>query len=311
MVRYLRKQTNKKKFSIAIPGDTCLLLRIAQQKGFFDDHKLKLKFHVMYTGLKGMEMLLEDKVDVAVLVETNVAYLGYLKPKIPVKCFASIETRTADNILLRHKPDIKATPQDLKGKVVGFMPRTTSHGFLMKFLEHHGIDKNDIELKTISPQAMPNALIRGEVDAISCWQPYTHNTVLSMNELGQSYSLFRNTGFFVSEVVLAARKPFLVKNEESIKSLLRALRDAEKFVQEHSEEAAAILVEVLKLSGLGHREVLKQYNLAIAPIGDQYIGNLQAIAQWIRTKDTTFHDHPIPDYTDYIETEKFLDYLHK
>ena len=258
-----------------------------------------------------MEMLLEDKVDCAVLVETNVAYLGFLKPKVPIKCFASVETRTADNILLRHDAADEKTPQDLIGKTVGFMPRTTSHGFLMKFLEHHGIDKRDIELKTISPQAMPNALIRGDVDAISCWQPYTHNTILAMKELGQNYTLFRNTGFFVSEVVIAARKPFLVKNEGGVQSFLKALRDAENFIKDNPEESADILSTILKLSGPGYREALAQYNPVLAPIGNQFVGNLESIAEWIRTKDTTFQGHDIPNYKDYMDNEKFLDLLRK
>lgn len=309
MARYLRKRTNKKRFSIGLPGDTCLLVRVAEQKGFFNDHNLQLKLHVMYTGLKAMEMMLEDKADCAVLVETNVAYLGFMKPKVPVKCFASIETRTADNILFRHDLGREATPEDLKGKSMGLMPRTTSHGFLMKFLEHYGLDKTDLDLKTISPQAMPNALIRGEVDAISCWQPYTHNTILAMNDLGYNYTLFPNTGFFVSEVVIAAPKPFLVKNEQGIRAFIQALKDTEVFMQENPEETAQILAGVLKLSGPGHLDVLKQYSPKITTIGDQYLGNLKSIAEWVQEKDTRFQGHDMPDYEDYIDREKFLDCL--
>lgn len=90
MAYHLTKR-RKKKFKLAHTKNIALILMIADQKGFFYDHGLDIEYIEVPHALKGMELLLEEKVDASVLVEINFAYLGYYSPKKPVKAFASLE----------------------------------------------------------------------------------------------------------------------------------------------------------------------------------------------------------------------------
>lgn len=197
MAYFANKHRQQKKISISTPKDICMLLWVAEQKGFLADQKLDVYFDLVPYSRAALDKLINGQVDCAILVETNVAYAGYLKPKIPIKCIASVETRMADGILMRDAKDMK--PEDMEGKRVGFTPRTTSHSFLVKFMEHYGIDFRSLKLRPINPPDMGNALISGEVDAISSWHPYTYNTIYAMNELGLSFSHFKNTGFYLKD----------------------------------------------------------------------------------------------------------------
>lgn len=307
MAFYLKRKTSPG-LSLATTKDLSFLLWIADQKGFFTDEKIRVRFKTVPYAYKAMELLMEGQIDCSVMVETNVAYLGYLKPKIPIKCFASIEQRIADNIILRHAEGEKPTPADLKGKRVGFKARTTSHSFLFNFLEHYGISRGDIELKDISPQVMASALIRGEVDAISCWQPFVHNAVVSMKELGIPCTVFPNTGFYASEVTLATTKPFLVKNRELLRNLLKAIGKAENYMKTNREDVMPLLIQKMRIQGRDHEEVWRQYQSHLSPVGPDYLRNIEQLGRWIREKDTEFQKvDAVPDYSDFMDNSLFFD----
>ena len=83
---------------------------VGTTKRFFYDARVAVDTKIVPYSRKAMDLLISGKVDCAILVETNVAYLGYLKPKIPIKCLASVETRTADSILAK-TPDSNANEE--------------------------------------------------------------------------------------------------------------------------------------------------------------------------------------------------------
>ncbi len=303
MAYHLRKR-RKKKLRLARTKDMALLILLADQKGFFHDHGVEIEYITVPYARKGMEMLIADEIDMATMVETNFSYLGYLKPKHPIKGFASIEKRTADNVIMR---GANKTPADFIGKTIGFMPRTTSHTFINQFLKANHIDKKHIKLKPISPQALPNALIRGEIDAMSLWQPFINNTMLSMDELGLPYTHFKNYGEYISEIIIAANKSFLVKNPKTIKNILSALQEAETFFKENKNMSYQILGETMKISGQWHHKALKQYQPELALIGPSYLEKIKPLSEWIRENDTEFMGKDIPNYLDYIDNSYFLD----
>lgn len=281
-----------------------LLLLIADQKGFFHDHGVEIEYVTVPYARKGMEMMIAGEVDATTMVETNFAYLGYLKPKTPFKGFVSIEKRTSDHFMMRGA-DQKV--EDILGKTVAFTPRTTSHTFLIHFMKQNGLQRNDIKLKVMSPQAMPNALIRGEIDAMSLWQPYVNNTMISMDELGLPYTHFRNDGGHLSQVSIVASKSFLVKNRTLVSGILKGLKNAEEFFKEEPDRAYEVLAQAMRISGRWHKKVIGEYRAELSIIGESYLKNIYALSDWIRENDTEFLAKEEPNYLDYIDNSYFLD----
>lgn len=301
---YHLTKRRKKKIKLSINRDIAMLLTIAEQKGFFHDHELNFEYIDTPYAYLSMQMLMNGEADIATMVEVNFAYLGFMKPKTPIKSFLSVEQRTADNFIIRKA---NASPHALIGCTVGFTPRSTSHSALSKFLALHDIEKRQIQMKPYSPQALPNALIRGEVDAISAWQPHIYHTLVALEELDIPHTYFENDGFYVGEVVLAAQKQFMVKYPEHIKNMLCALKQAEQFLQENPQVGLSILAEKMKISGKNKEEVFKQMMPSLQPICENYMGNIDIIADWIRENDTEFMGKDYPNYMDYIDNSYFLD----
>ena len=290
-----------------------LLFSIAQEKGLFFDHKVHINLNTVHYSRKSMEQMIDGELDSAYLVEINVAYLGYLNSKIPIKCIASLEQRSSDNLIFRHKDGENPTPDDLWGKTIGFMPRTTSHGFLMRFLEKNNIPKHAVKLKALTPQAMPNALLRGEVDAISVWEIFTQNTIIAMRELGISYTRFKNDGIYKSEVVLAVTKPFLIKNRNTCKRIILSLKDAEIYLTNNPDKAKILLLNKIGIDANAlkntdpeeYKAALKRTTPKLKPVGKNFLENLEFLGKWISEEDTEFKGQSIPDYTDFIDNSLF------
>lgn len=303
MAFHLRKKRTP--LRIDLSANNGALFFVAEQKGFFKEQRVSIQLNFVPFGRKGMENMLGGQSDIAALLETNIAYLGYSKNKVPVKAFASIQQRFDNKIILRHDGEDAATPEDLSGKRIAFQPGTTSHSFLFHFLKAHGIARNTVTLKTITPQAMPDAIMRGAVDAIVAWNPHTYHASRAMDELGQAHTLFENSGIYRSEVVLAATKTTLVKNTSQITAMLKALNMASAFLRDNKDDALNICAQYMKMPSTALREDYVLYDHALLPIGERYQSEVEMLGRWIKESDTSYESAAIPAYGDYIERTLF------
>lgn len=311
MAYHLSKERKNPIIRTTHTKSAAILFHIAQTKGFFYDRGVKINTQFIPAANLSMDFITSNQIDLAYLMEINIAYLGYLDPQIPIKCIASVEKRYADSIVMRHSQGETPTPQDLRGKTIGFAPRTTSHGFLVNFLRAHNIPKQDIKLKALNPQTIPNALIRGDVDAISIWYAHSRSAIVSMHELGLHWTQFHNDGIYESEVVLAVTKPFLVKHRKTCRSFILALQDAERYIKENPHILSEIIsgnlrISMDRLKQANPKENLeKLFKFEVAPLNDSYLQILKNQGQWIRENDTEFLGRPLPDYSDFIDNSFF------
>lgn len=304
MAFYLKKH-KKKRIRIARTRDLALLLLFAEQQGYFADAGLDIEYIDVPYARKCMELMVEGKADMGIFAEIIFAYLGFYESKYPIKSIASLERRTADNIVMRWK---NGAPADLIGKKVGFVPRTTSHSFLLLFLKKHGIDKGAINLKPMSPQALPNALIRGDVDAISVWQPHIYHTITSMQELGVAYTHFKNSNLYTSEVVFAATKSLLATNGHAVKKILECLQQAEQFCRDNPQAFQQALLSKMRISDKA-MGVFDDFTPLLSPMSPAFLENIDRLADLIIETDTQFKDASKPDYMDYVDNTFLLDII--
>ena len=64
---------------------------------------------------------------------------------------------------------------DLKGKRVVVPRNTSAHYYLVAMLRSVGLEESDVTLVTAPAEAMAAALVRGDADAISMWEPESEN----------------------------------------------------------------------------------------------------------------------------------------
>lgn len=279
---------------------------VAEQQGFFSEYGVKFEYITVPHGRKAMEMLVASDVDMAIMADVVFAYMGFQTPVTPVKTIASVEKRHLNNIFISKE---HARPEDLIGKTIGFTPRTTSESYLMVFLAKHGITKQQVTLKPLNPQTLPNALMRGEIDALSLWEPYIHNMIYAMRELGMPYTHLKIAGLYTSETVLCATKTLLVKNRNAVLDILKALKAAEIFMHEKPDMAQRALRSKMAIAGEDIQDVMECFVPKLGLVSPAYLDLADMLADLIIETNTAYAGRTKPVYTDFVDNSFLLDMI--
>jgi sulfonate transport system substrate-binding protein len=106
-------------------------------------------------------------VDVATHAETQAVRYSPANPDIRVILTVA---EYANHIVARRTAGIR-TAADLRGRRIATVPDTTAHYCLAKTLRSAGLSERDVAVVAMTPPDMPAALARGDVDAVSIWEP--------------------------------------------------------------------------------------------------------------------------------------------
>lgn len=274
-----------------------MLTIVADQKGFFEEEGLEVSINYVKTGKIAMDDLLGGNADFANIVETNVAFAGFLEPNIEVYC--NIE-KVYDAGIVGRKDKGILTPQDLNGKKIGVLLATTSQVFLDRFLERHNISKDSVEFVNLLPPAMQSAIIEGSgVDAISIWQPYIYNV---QKELGNDNQVtFNDTKIFTGYMTLAGNKSFADENPGTVKKLLKAYVEAENFVRENQAESKELLATFLNIPIETMEGIWSQYEIAVS-FDQGLIDDTIEEGEWIIKTQESHQNKEMPNYNKYFNS---------
>jgi sulfonate transport system substrate-binding protein len=106
-------------------------------------------------------------VDVATHAETQAVRRSPANPDIRVILTVA---EYAYHIVARRSAGIVSTA-DLRGKRIATSLDTSAHFYLVKTLQGAGLAEADATAVGMAPPEMPGALARGDVDAVSTWEP--------------------------------------------------------------------------------------------------------------------------------------------
>jgi NitT/TauT family transport system substrate-binding protein len=210
------------------------LIAVADEKGFFKETGLKVKINLYPSGLDSLKAMIKGEAHVATV--TDIAFAINMLEDPSLRTIASIGTSMGSEILARKDRNIHK-PADLRGKRIGYSPLTSSDYFLYAFLLSQGISRNDIIAVPIPPARQAEALIAGEIDALSAFDVYGYEIKKKLRENILAWSSQGSVDF---QWLLAVREN-ATQSPEAIKRLLRALIRAEEFASKNEDETKKII----------------------------------------------------------------------
>jgi ABC-type nitrate/sulfonate/bicarbonate transport system substrate-binding protein len=165
--------------------------------------------------------------------------------------------------------------------------------FTHLFLTSNNISENDVTLKSLKPDEMPNAIYGKSVDAIAIFDP-----AASQAEQDRSYGhcTFPDPGVYREHYVIVVRdgalRPVL---DERLKGFVAALQDAAQFAAQQPAEAQKI---VSAATGLNPQQIAMMWDkFAFGVTLDADLPRLwRAEADWQRTQWPTTAEFAHPDY---------------
>ena len=107
------------------------------------------------------------KADVATHAETQAVRYSPVNPDIRVILTVA---EYAYHIVARRTAGIR-TAADLRGRKIATALNTSANFYLVKTLSSAGMSEKDVTVVGMAPPDMPAALARGDVDAVSIWEP--------------------------------------------------------------------------------------------------------------------------------------------
>ena len=283
--------------SIGGPQNISMLVLLAQQQGLFDRHHVRVTYQPLQNGKISFDTVASGQINMATLVDANLAFLGFEGAR-GVTVLASIMSKTDDAIVARADRGIRR-PQDLAGRRIAYLPGTSSNVLLRRFQTHHRIDLSRATLVSMSPPAMQAAIINGDVDAISVWQPFRFN---AMANLGAGGVQFDNGGVYRGRVYIVARAADASARADSYRRVLGALSDAAAYARANPDAAIDFLARELGVERTALARAWDEYELDVSPSPDT-AAHLTAIGRDIVALEPEFSSRAVPDYSAFWSAE--------
>jgi ABC-type nitrate/sulfonate/bicarbonate transport system substrate-binding protein len=264
------------KISIAItPWPASAPLYIAHEKGYFKDEGLEATLESHESGPLAFDAMLSGKYDIAGAADTPIARAAVNGRRFAV--VATIcEIERPIQVIARKDRGISSA-DDLRGKRVGLVSGSAAEFFLHIYLTTHHIDPAEVRATSLDPAKVVNALTRGDVDAVSTWAPHT---IEAREKLGDNAQILHDPGLYKMTWNIAARREFAEEYPGRIKKFLRAVVRANRFIEEHPEEARAITARKIGAAGALYEREWQDYSFSTT-LDQSLIENLEDQARWM------------------------------
>lgn len=131
----------------------------------------------------GIPLLLDGSVDAATNSETQALLRSVDRPDLRIvmtvsECAYRLVARRASGVM---------TLEDLRGKKIGTPANTSAQYYLVKALRRAGVAAADVKVVAMAVSDMANAIAKGEVDAVSGWEPGAHDAIAALGAEGITF----------------------------------------------------------------------------------------------------------------------------
>jgi sulfonate transport system substrate-binding protein len=183
----------------------------------------------LVVGEGGITRITSGEADLATNAETQLLRESIRNPDLRI---IMTVTESFYRLVARRSAGIEKLA-DLKGKRVMLPRQTSAHYFLVAMLRTAGLSEEDVTIVGLprsqgdqsGMDLMSEALVRGEVDAISIWEPEPEDAI---RKLGQDAIVFQDRSVYREVFNLHARASDLADpaKRRSIVAFVRAVADA-------------------------------------------------------------------------------------
>jgi len=190
----------------------------------------------------GIAQLVSNSADAATNASTQAVLRSVANPNLRIiltvaECYYRIVARRSAGI---------QRIADLRGKKVATSTNTSAHFYLVKMLRTASLAESDVTVVPLQLNEMPAALKKGDVDAVSIWEPGAQNSLEAVGEdvvVLQDRSVYRelfNLNTTTDVLTDRAKRPALI-------NVVRAIVRASERVRNRPSEVWPLLASKINL----------------------------------------------------------------
>lgn len=275
------------------------LVHIASARGFFRDRGLGVTLLPHSYGKAAVADLVRGQADLAVAADVPVV-VEILKGA-PLSIVASVANASNELAVLGRIDRGIRTPADLPGRKVGVTLGTSGEYFLWAFLVRHRIAPQSLQLVDLPPSRLIESLRDGLVDGIAAWQPVRHEAELAF---GDRIVSLHAPDAYAQNYVLVGRRDYVSTHQQELRHALRALLDAEAFVNANPGLAKEVLAGALKLNPGTIDPAWQDLTLKVEHQQAQLV-TLEDVATWAMARDYA-PSQPMPNFVSHLALDTLL-----
>jgi NitT/TauT family transport system substrate-binding protein len=275
------------------------LVQVAKRQGFFKDNGIDAVTVEYSSGAPSFKALLDSQVDVAIgsdFVGTTNSFVSQ-----NFKMITSIfDSPRVFEIIARKDRGIN-TVQDLKGKKIGLTKKTMGEFFLGTFLEFRNISMQDVQLIDSDATLLQKYIDDGTVDAIITFPP---NTYAIEKKLGENVIIFPAQDNHLLYSLLYAKNSFLIDHSEAMERFIKALVQAEEFMNNNPDKARIFFKEHFNYSDDYISSIISHFNFRVS-LDQALLPTFEDEARWMIENKLT-ESQVVPNYLEYIDAAPLL-----
>lgn len=268
---------------------------VAREKNLFASHKVQPVLIECLGGSRCVKEMTEGRADMATASE--LPFMFELFEGKPITLISTFATNKDDMKFVVRKETIKGGVKALVGKRIGFVNKTASHYYMDLLLLYHGIDPRSIVPVPMAPEALAQALSKGDVDAVSTWEPWGH---AARGLSGSAVTVLESPKLYGQSFNLLANNEYRLTHLRNMMGVLGALDDAIQFIRKNPEEARKILARDVGMDLETIKAVWPHYQFELS-LQQSLLTTLQGQARWARREghvDSTLVD---PQFLNFID----------
>ena len=269
---------------------------VALENGYFDALGLEVVVKKYPSGKRALlEGLFPGEVDLTSAADVPVAMAGLSR-----KAFRILtSTFSADNVnrVIARRDRGITSPKDLKGKTAATQRASAVHFFLHLFLLDHGMSEQDITLRYMKAEFLPQALADGDIDAFSMREPYISQ---ARDLLGDNAVVFAAPGLYAQTEALVGSPAFIDAKPQVIDKVLSALLKAETFIYENPDASIEIASRWIDVSKDEMAQIWPTVSFRMG-LNQELLLLLENEARWAMESEISTAGQ-VPYYLDFIDT---------
>lgn len=274
------------------PYTTGAQVWVAKEKGFFEKHGIDAKITVYATGIETLDATLTGNTDAGVGLDFPTALRMQARQ---MTILAAIFSSTPGWHKLAVNESIKSDA-DLKGKRFGIATGTAQHLVTIKYLEGKGLQPSDYELVPFSNLIEIVASLKsGRLDGAFVW---ADGVAQSTSTPGIRIMTDDKEAHLNQSAYVSANTTYAKAHRDVIVDMLKAMNEATEFLQQHPEEAAALIAKNTKAPAASVVNLLKlnNFHLRLSDAERNSFGVISAFASGVLKSPVSFDTAVDPSY---------------
>ena len=188
-------------------------------------------------------------------------------------------------------------PEELKGKKIATAAGTNSDYFMYELLKKYNLKTSDVQITNMKDPDMKIALINGDIDAYFSREPHLY---YAKKELGDKAKVFEAGELYSGRQLVNMNRDYVLKNPETVRKIIRALLKAERFINEHPEDAKKLVSTKLKIEKKDLDDMWKDIIFKVE-LDKDLPAILNKIGIW--SMSNSKKEGPLPDFKSHIYTD--------